>query len=309
MTFLAAYLQSFGSWCRSHWRLFEDHELLPLVLEQLQDIQDLISCASVSKSFYQACRHIRPAAIVAQPVCMPLPKSQTTMRNCGSLAVQTRLTQLSQQGCLQNLKSVTLSTPNVPMLKAISFCPLQRCKLDSLNASEFWVIEHLPITITHLSISGVVPAGLCLSRFARLVSLVSLHVITQAQHTASLVIDCHVTQLQTLSLSSVYGAAYIDYDTCSNIPSYLPNLRYLKVCESAFSFSLYTLLNLSNLHELELVLRARNSEGYAPVRLILERPSQLRKLSISGPYSLVTLIIRSQAVEVFTNSVNVINMV
>lgn len=147
-----------------------------------------------------------------------------------------------------------------------------------------------------LTLGGVVPPKLCLTRLARLVSLVSLDLRNQVQHPASSVIDCLITQLQSLSFISPHGCASIDPNTCSNIPVCLPNLRYLKVCDSAFSSVLYTLLNLPVLRELVFVLRASNSKGYAPVTLISDRPSELRRLSICGPHALVTLFIKSQAV-------------
>lgn len=131
----------------------EDRELLPLVIEQLQDIQDLMSCASVSRSFRQARQHIRPAAIVLQPVRSLYPsRSQTTIRNSGSRELQRWFVLLSQQGCLQDLKSVVFSTVNVQsqVIKQIFWCPLQRCELDSVTVDVRWVIDRLPSTISRM---------------------------------------------------------------------------------------------------------------------------------------------------------------
>ena len=264
-----------------------------------------MSCASVNKGWQQACTHIRPEAITVQ-----------TKRNIRLARRQpkliSRVWQLDSQGCLQHLQRVTVITDVLfdtkGLLRKLATLPLQHLEIQAAGIDAQWAVQHLPATLTHFALSCALPPVLCLTSFGKYASLASLHLVSERNVVCHLHVDHPIPSLQDLSFTSVRKCAGISMESCRAIPACLPNLRKLALTESASSSSLQDLFNIPSLHELALELRAIGiSEGRAPVDLFITNSSNLRKVNLTGPHALVTLVLRKANVEVVSTGVKVIN--
>ena len=194
------------------------------------------------------------------------------------------------------------------LLAKLATLPLQHLKIQGRGTDAQWVVQNMPATLTHFAVSCEMPPTLCLKYFAKYASLVSLCLVAEDNFSCRFDVDHPIPTLQNLSFTSVRKCVGISMKSCRAIPVCLPNLRKLALTESASSSSLQDLFNIPSLHELALELRAiGNSEGRAPVELLVTSSSNLRKVTLTGPHALVTLVLRKAEVEVVSTGIRVIN--
>lgn len=278
----------------------------------MEDLRDLIRCASVNRTWRQACQHVRPAAlsITAEPQQSPSGyRPQSYYRR--KAAVYSCLQRLVQQDCLLQLRHVrfTLGTLCCQAVALVAKSPILTCSISS-NALAVDVqpaIQCMPSTLQQLKLCCCsTPRELPTSWLTKLNHLekLTLHI---PHKSCELRLDAPLPRLQELSLTSVYGPASFEHLSCNNISSRLPKLRYLSLDDYASSPVLYTVLSLSSLVGLQMHLRASNSEGHAPVTLVLEKSCQLQELTIAGPHALVTLLVRKRGVRITTGNIRVLH--
>ena len=283
--------------------------MLPNVLQHIAHLKDLMSCASVSKGWRQNCLVVRPRTLSLKfgvngdRRYIPSPQAQASACR--------KLTALKLGKNLESLQHVNLlapcncSPPVVAYLAVLTSTPLRTCRVSApLDMRR--VLRHMARSVQHVVLDCKIQHRVELKDFGVFKQLDTLELTARQNYACSLVMNDRLHALHTLSLVARSRCFGIDETTCSQLAACLPNLKFLALTDYAKSLALHAVLSLTSLVELDLELRAANSEARAPVVLTVPSLSNLRRLAISGPHGLVTLVVNKSGLQIKATGVRVI---
>ena len=284
------------------------------MLQHVSDLKDLMSCTSVSKGWAKACLDIRLTALTVNSNRHRHPNSyRASFSHEAHTSASKMLYKLRQGHNLEFLQRLEIATPHtaVDSINAMcivvltNICPLMTFEIQAPCLGLTDILNNMAKTVQRLALDCKTTSQVRLKDFEPFSQLSTLQITARENRTCKLVLDGTARKLHTLSLAApcCFG---IDEGTCSKIAMCLPSLTGLRVTEYAKSESLHSLLSLPSLHWIDLELRAANTEGRAPVVLTVSALSHLRKIKVSGPHGLVTLVVLKPEVEVTAIGVKVV---
>ena len=242
----------------------QDQGILMAVFDQLDDVSDMMRCATVSKAWRQASNHARPSRLCISWVEAQVsqqPEGQDTPPSAALSAVQKWLKHKHARGVFQRVQDLSISmkpsfTPGVS-LRELVFCestlcnyslhrfwrellqsadcwPVQSCKLENANESLESTVKLLPKTARHLKLCiGRLTETIYLSLFDRFPHLQSVELrSTNCHFRSTFILDCSTFRLMQKDL--LYIEPFKVSRTCNMAAC---QRRYTQVAPHIYTFT------------------------------------------------------------------------
>ena len=242
----------------------QDQGILMAVFDQLDDVSDMMTCATVSKAWRQASNHARPSRLCiswGETQVSKQTEGQNTPPNAALSAAQKWLKHKHARGVFQRVQEFSISmkpsfTTGVSLHELV-FCesvlcnfalhrfwrellhtagcwPVQSCNLESAIESLESTVKLLPKTVRHLNLCiGRLTETVNLSLFDRFSYLQSVELRSTNRHFRStFILDCSTFKLMQKDL--LYIEPFTVSRTCSMAAC---QRRYTQVAPHVYTFT------------------------------------------------------------------------
>lgn len=302
---------------------YSDPSAVLNILAELDDLVDIVRCATVCKAWNAACQQLQPVSLYISADVY----SRITFKPGGLVSILKWLQCMNSKGAFGKLRRLLVTidyddctaechkrgSPQLFSQSVVTLAGswhLQRCLL-TLHSPLDIAASLLPATLRHLVLelrTVVLASNVSLSLFEALTGLEKLELqlrskepadfLTKRQQTARFVLDTKFDFLTSLSLSPWL----LQCSPGRTVSHLLPKLDNLNVCVQ--STQAQSMLDLSTLQTLALSILCFNIQDQYE-RLKVQNPSQLRFLKLaSSTTNHISMVVNNAHVQYHTDGIS-----